>query len=255
MLLCIDIGNSNIGWGIFQKSKLKTFWRTATVRDKTSDEWGLEASLFLQKLGAEKLIKKIDGIAISSVVPPLNSPFQEMCQKYFCCSPRFAGESLKIPLSISTDHPEEVGADLLVGAYSAFKQYGGPVIVVDFGTATTFSAVSKKGEFLGTSIAPGIAISAEALFSRAAKLPRVQITAPPSPIGKNTIHCMQSGLLYGFVGQAEKIIQMIKKELGNNVKVVATGGLADLISNETAEIQKVDPNLLLQGLMLLYEKL
>ncbi len=251
MLFCIDIGNTNIGWGVFEGEKLTASWRTATVRDKTGDEWGLEAILFLREFGINE--KKINRLAISSVVPPLNFPFKEMGKTYFHSPPLFAGESLKIPLKVSTDHPEEVGADLLVGAYSAFKQYGGPVIIVDFGTATTFSAVSKSGEFLGTSIAPGIGISAEALFSKAARLPRIQIEKPPSPIGKNTIHCMQSGLFYGFIGQAEKIIQLIKKELGAKTKVIATGGLSHLISSGTHKIQKVDPNLLLDGLRLLIE--
>jgi type III pantothenate kinase len=252
VILCIDIGNTNIGWGVFENNTLRVSWRSATNREKTADEWGLEALQFFSHFQLSS--KEIKALLVSSVVPPLNFPFKEMGKRYFHLEPLFAGENLKIPMPILTDHPTEVGADLLIGAYSAFRQYSAPVIVVDFGTATTFSAVSPKGEFLGTAIAPGIAISAEALFSKAARLPRIQIKKPPAPIGKNTIHSMQSGFLYGFAGQAEKIIQLMKKELGEKTVVVATGGLADLVAHETKEIHHVDPDLILKGLNWLHHE-
>lgn len=249
MILCIDIGNTNIGWGVFQHGKLLASWRTSTSRDKVEDEWGIETTLFLSHFNLSP--KEIKRIAISNVVPPLTFAFQEMGLKYFNVKPAFAGESLKIPMTVLTDHPEEVGADLLVGTYAGFKKFGGPLIVIDFGTATTLSAVSEKGEFLGTAIAPGIFISAEALFSKAAKLPRIQFLKPPSAVGKNTIHSMQSGFLYGFTGQVEKIVQMMRHELGMKTRVIATGGLAELIASETPEISEVDPHLILEGLRLL----
>ena len=251
MILCIDIGNTNVGWGIFEGGKLRASWRTVTSREKEADEWGLEATLFLKHFGLTG--KEIESVLVSSVVPPLNSPFREMSRRYFGADPLFAGEALKVPMPVLTDYPHEVGADLLVGAYSAAVQHGGPLIVADFGTATTFCAVSAKGEFLGTAIAPGIAISAEALFSRAAKLPRIQFKKPPSPIGKNTLHSMESGFLYGFVGQAEKIIRMMKQEIEGETKVIATGGLAELISAETKEISRVEQDLILVGLRLLHD--
>lgn len=253
MILCIDIGNTNIGWGVFEGEALKASWRTATLREKVGDEWGLQASQFF---GQFKLaMDRVKKIAISNVVPPLAFAFEEMGLRYFHVKPSFAGEDLKIPMPILADRPSEVGADLLVGAYAGFKAYGGPLIVIDFGTATTLSAVSQKGEFLGTSIAPGIAVSAEALFAKAAKLPRIQFAKPPSAIGRNTIHSMQSGFLYGFAGQVEKIIHMMKKDLGKACKVIATGGLAGLIASETPEISKVDENLILEGLRLLCESI
>lgn len=252
MILTIDIGNTNIGWGVFEGDQLKATWRTGTLREKVGDEWGLQASQFFSHFGLA--MSKVKRIAISNVVPPLSFAFQEMGRRFFNLEALFAGESLKIPMPILTDQPGEVGADLLVGAFAGHKTYGGPLIVVDFGTATTLSAVSQKGEFVGTSIAPGIAISAEALFAKAAKLPRIQFSKPPSAIGKNTIHSMQAGFLYGFVGQVEKIIRMMQRDLGAKAKVIATGGLADFIARETPEISKVDENLILHGLRLLCEQ-
>lgn len=253
MLLCIDIGNTNIGWGVFEGTELKASWRTGTLREKVGDEWGLQTSQFFSHFGLE--MPRVKKIAISNVVPPLTFAFQEMSRRFFDLEASFAGESLKIPMPIRTDQPGEVGADLLVGAYAGYKTYGGPLIVVDFGTATTLSAVSAKGEFLGTSIAPGIDISAEALFAKAAKLPRIQFLKPPSAIGKNTVHSMQSGFLYGFVGQVEKIIGMMRKDMVAKAKVIATGGLASFIAKETPEISKVDENLILNGLRSLCEEL
>lgn len=246
MILCIDIGNTNIVWGVFEGLDLKANWRTATDWEKTGDEFGFHVLQGLEHFRIPK--EAIQGIAISSVVPPLALPFQKMAKRYFNLEPEFAGKSLKIPMPVLTKHPEEVGSDLLVEAYAGYKMYGGPLLVLDFGTATTVSAVSKKGEFLGTAIAPGITISTEALFLKAAKLPRIEFSKPRTAIGKNTIHSMQSGFLHGFVGQVEKIIQMMKKELDPKTCVIATGGLAELIAGETPEITQVEPNLILFGL-------
>lgn len=250
MILCVDVGNTNIHWGVFEQENLRCTWRTATIREKTGDELGLECLHFLEWFQIDK--NKISAIAVASVVPPLNFSFHEMGGKTFGCKPFFAGELLPIPMPILTKDPKEVGEDLLVEAYQGLKKHGSPLIVVDFGTATTFAAISKNGEFLGTAIAPGIAISAEALFAKAAKLPRIKIEKPPLVIGDNTVHSMQSGFLYGFVGQVEKIIGMMKLQLGSTTKVVATGGLAELIAKETKEISIVDENLILEGLRELY---
>lgn len=252
MILAIDIGNTNIGWGVYASGELKASWRTATVWEKTADEWGLEASRFFDHFKIKH--GDIERMAISNVVPPLTLAFHEMGKRYFDCEPFFAGESLPIPMPVITDQPREVGADLLVGAYAALKRYGAPLIVVDFGTATTFSAVSEKGEFVGTAIAPGIAVSQEALFAKAARLPRIKLAKPPSAIGKNTVHSMQSGFLFGFVGQVEKIVQLMRGDLGGKTRVVATGGLAGFIARETSEIHHLDENLILEGLRLLVEE-
>lgn len=248
-LLAIDIGNSNISIGVYKNKKLACVWRITTRHNFTSDELGISIIQFLEYFLIN--YKEIDEIAISNVVPPLEYSIKEMVKRYFNLNPWWVGNNLQYPFQIKTDNSKEVGADLLAGAYGAFKLYEGPVIVVDFGTATTFSAISKNGGYLGTAIAPGIAISAEALFSRAAKLPRIQIQPPPSPIGTNTLHSMQSGFFYGFVGQVEKIIQKFKEEL-KPAKVVATGGLAELISKETKVINFLNPNLVLDGIHLLY---
>ena len=249
ILLAIDVGNSNISIGVYKNKKLICVWRITTRHNFTSDELGISIIQFLEHFSIN--YKEINEIAISSVVPPLEYPIKEMVRNYFNLNPWWVGNNLPYPITIKTDNPKEVGADLVAGAYGALKLYGLPIIIVDFGTATTFSAVSKNGEFLGTAIAPGIAISAEALFSRAAKLPRIQIKPPPSPIGTNTINSMQSGFFYGFVGQVEKIIQKFKEEL-KSAKVVATGGLAELIAKETKVVNFLNSNLVLDGIHLLY---
>lgn len=252
MILCIDIGNTNTGAAIYNGKHLLASWRVKTDREKTADEWGLLFAQFFHYHGLEA--EGIVDLVISSVVPPLDRPFHDMANRYFSRSPLVVGSTLPYPLKIQTHHPQEVGADLVMGCAGAYFRYGGPVIVVDFGTATTFTAVSKRGEVLGVAIAPGLMVSAEALFSRAAKLPRIEIRKPPSPIGKNTLHAMQSGFLYGFVGQSEKIIEKMKEKLGGKTRVVATGGLADLIAGETRSISVVDPNLVLEGIRISYER-
>lgn len=252
MILCIDIGNTNIVSGLFKSNKLIASWRLSTQKNKTADEWWLAFKNLFQHYGYPT--SSLEAIVISNVVPPLQTPFEEMCQRFFQLKPLTIGENLPYLIKINTHDPREVGADLVAEATAAFILYGGPVIVVDFGTATTFTTISKDGEFLGTVIAPGIGISAEALFVKAAKLPRIQIKKPPGVIGKNTIHSMQSGLFYGFVGQVEKIILQIRQELNEAPRVVATGGLASLIAEETTLVDEINHNLVLEGLRIIYEK-
>ncbi|MCL6560372.1 MAG: type III pantothenate kinase, partial [Firmicutes bacterium] len=199
-------------------------------------------------------MNSIKALIISSVVPPLNFTLEQMSRKFFNLTPLVVGPGIKTGLSIKYENPREVGADRIVNAVAGYNRYGGPLVIVDFGTATTFCAISARGDYLGGAIAPGIGISTEALFARAAKLPRVEVVRPSSVIGKNTVASMQSGIYYGFVGQVQEIVQRIKKELGEDTKAIATGGLAQLIARETTSIDHVDPFLTLTGLRLIYEK-
>lgn len=245
MLLAIDIGNTTIVFGIYKKDELRGHFRIATDKGKTSDEyWEIISSLIKGKISAS---------IISCVIPPLTSVFAQMVRDYFQVEARFVeGTNTKFP--ILYDNPKEVGADRVVNAIAAFRLYGGPVIVVDFGTATTFDVISKKGEYLGGAIAPGINISVEALWTKTALLPKVEIIKPKTVIGKNTIESMQAGIFYGFVGQVDEIIMKIKEELNLEPKIVATGGLAELISPESMYIQSINPLLTLQGLKIIYQE-
>lgn len=247
MLLAIDIGNTTIVFGIYKKDELKGHFRIATDKEKTSDEYGeIISSLIKMSQG------KISAAIISCVVPPLASVFAQMVRDYFQVEARFVeGTNIKFP--ILYDNPKEVGADRIVNAIAGFRLYGGPVIVVDFGTATTFDVISEKGEYLGGAIAPGIDISIEALWTKTALLPKVEIIKPKTVIGKNTIESMQAGIFYGFVGQVDEIIMKIKEELDLEPKIVATGGLAKLISPESRYIQSINPLLTLQGLKIIYQ--
>ncbi|WP_066634366.1 type III pantothenate kinase [Desulfolucanica intricata] len=252
MLLVFDVGNTNIVLGLYKGKKLIENWRISTDRCRTVDEYGI----LLRELFASHNVSAgtVRAIAISSVVPPLMTTLEQTSLKYFKIKPLFVGPGVKTGLPIKYDNPREVGADRIVNAVAGYELYGGPLIIVDFGTATTFCAISEKGEYLGGAIAPGIGISAEALFTRAAKLSRVDIIRPEAAIAKNTINSMQSGIYYGFVGQVKELINRFKQELGENSYVVATGGLASLIAKEANNIDKVDPFLTLTGLRIIYER-
>ncbi|TEU02164.1 MAG: type III pantothenate kinase [Dehalococcoidia bacterium] len=251
MLLAIDIGNTNIAFGVFDGETLRATWNVATDINKTADEY---AVLLLNLLPREGLAPTdIDHVSIACVVPPLLTIFEELSQRYFKIPPLIVGPGVKTGVSICTDNPREVGADRVANAAAAHHLYGGPLIVIDFGTATTLDALSKEGDYLGGAIAPGIGIAAEALFERASKLPRVELIPPEHAIGKNTVTTMQSGIIFGYVGLIEGLVTRIKQELGGEAYVVATGGLAEVIATETKVIDTVDMHLTLIGLRLIHE--
>ena len=251
MLLVIDIGNTEIVSGLFKGETLAGQWRIATHLHKTADEYGLQL-LQLLKI-RHYAADQIDGVIVSSVVPPLTSIFVEMIAHYFSVHPMIVSEKLKTGLTIRYENPREVGADRIVNAAAAFDLYGGPLIIVDLGTATTFCAVNEAGDYLGGAIAPGMALSAEALVNRAAKLPRVELCQPETIIGQDTVSSIQSGLFFGYVGLINEIIQRINQEMGTKPQVIATGGLVGLIASECRGITKIHPTLTLQGLMIIYK--
>lgn len=251
MLLAVDIGNTNITIGVFNGSKLKATWRVATGVHRMPDEY---ASLMLHLFEHEGIaVSQITDAILCSVVPPVAGVFEEMCRRYLKVTPVLVEAGIKTGVRISMDNPREVGADRIVNAVAAHQLYGGAVIVIDLGTATTFDAVSKEGDYLGGAIAPGIAIATEALFSRTAVLPRVELTHPNRAIGRNTVAAMQSGIVFGYAGLIEGIVTRIKQELGDKAKVVATGGYAGLLARETPAIDEVNPDLTLIGLRLIYD--
>ncbi|MFQ5996571.1 MAG: type III pantothenate kinase [Dehalococcoidales bacterium] len=251
MLLAIDIGNTDITVGIFEGEELRATWHVATGIHRMADEY---AALLLNLLHHQNLkIADIKEIALCSVVPPLISTFEELFQRYFHLSPLVVGAGVKTGVSIRMDNPREVGADRIVNAAAAHQLYGGPIIITDLGTATTFDTVSKEGDYLGGVIAPGINIAAEALFMRAAMLPRVELARPKHVIGTNTTSAMQSGLIFGYVGLVEGIVARIQRELKEKAKVVATGGYAELIAKETDAIDIVNPDITLIGLRLIHQ--
>src|SRR5438067_3900431 len=252
MLLVIDIGNTNTSLGVFEREKLVAHWRLTTARSRTLDEWGVHTrNLFAL---AELNFKSIDAIAIASVVPPLNFTLKRMAEVYFQVSPLFVDHTLDTGVTILYRPPADVGADRIVDAVAAIHKYGAPCIVVDFGTATTFDAINSKGEYLGGVITPGIAISSDALFERAAKLPRVEIKRPQNVVGSSPVDAMQSGLYHGYVGLVDGILRKMIDELGGAPRIIATGGLAPLIAKGSEFIETVDEELTLEGLRLVYEK-
>ena len=251
MLLGIDIGNTNVTYGVFEGEKLRATWRTSTDVRRQADEYGA----VLLNLMAHEGIPNADltKAVIASVVPPLTAPFAEMCQRYFQISPLIIGAGTKTGMRILYENPREVGADRVCHAVAANKLYGGPLIIVDFGTATVFDAITKDGDYLGGAICPGVNLAAEALFQRASKLPRVEITQPKQAIGRNTVASMQSGLYYGYVGLVEGLVSRFQKELGGGAKVVATGGLARLVAADTRVFDAINYDLVLIGLRMLHE--
>lgn len=253
MLLVFDVGNTNMVIGVYESKKLIKNWRINTDIHKTSDEYGM---LINNLLAYDKIdIRSIDDVIISSVVPNVIHALENFCIKYCEKKPMIVGPGIKTGLNIKYDNPKQVGADRIVNAVAAIEKYGSPLIIVDFGTATTFCAISEKAEYLGGTICPGLVISSEALFNGAAKLPRVELTKPGKTICKTTVEAMQSGIIYGYVGQVEKIISIMKKELGSeDVKVIATGGLSSLIHSETDSIDYIDRFLTLEGLRLIHAK-
>ncbi|HWP98138.1 MAG TPA: type III pantothenate kinase [Syntrophomonadaceae bacterium] len=251
MILVFDVGNTNIVLGVYEGEKLLKHWRIRTDSQRTADEYGVLIKSFFDYDELNR--QDIKAVVVSSVVPSLMLELEWMANKYFSCKPLMVGPGIKTGLAIKYENPREVGADRVVNAVAAYHKYGGNLIIVDFGTATTFCVVNEKGEYLGGAIAPGIKISTEALFSRAAKLPRVEMIRPRSLIGKNTVSSMQAGIVYGFVGQVEGIINRMKKELQLEPQVVATGGLAAIIAQETNSIDIIDDFLTLDGLRLIYE--
>lgn len=254
MLLTFDVGNTNIVLGVFHDKKLIQNWRLKTDKNKSADEYGMIINQLFQYEGLS--IKEIDDIIISTVVPPVVYTLQHMSKKYFSKRAIVVGPGIKTGMVIKYDNPKLIGSDRIVNAVAAYDKYGGPLIVVDFGTATTFSAISSKGEFLGGTIAPGLKISSDALFEKTAKLPKVELETPGTVICRNTVASMQSGLVYGHMGLAQFIINKMKKEVDAKepIKVVATGGLSTLIANEIDAIDHVDKLLTLQGLRLIYER-
>ncbi|MBE5753876.1 MAG: type III pantothenate kinase [Clostridiales bacterium] len=252
MLLAIDLGNTNIKYGVFDGKKMVASFRVSSRISRTADEYGSVLVGLLSDSGIKK--SDIDGIIFSSVIPALNYTICHMCEYFFGISPLMIGPGIKTGLNIKADNAREVGADIIVNSVSAFNKYGGPIVVIDFGTATTFDVISDKCDLIGVVIAPGIKTSLEGLATKTAQLPMVELDAPKTVIGKNTKHCMQAGIIFGFAGLVENILKKIKKELGvDEITVVATGGLGEIIAKEVKMINTVDRTLTLDGLRYIYE--
>ena len=251
MLLVLDIGNTNVTLGVFEGSALKSTWRLATDARRMPDEYGFFMANIMSYRGVQP--SDITGACICSVVPPLIPTFEEVCRNYFAVQPLTVSAGVKTGISIQYDSPRDVGTDRVADAVAALKLYGGPVIVVDFGTATVFDAVSADGKYLGGALAPGINLSADALYQSTSQLRRVELVPPATAIGKNTVAAMQSGLIFGYIGLVEGMVARFKSELGPEAKVIATGGLAELMARETTVFDAVNPDLTLLGLRMIYD--
>jgi type III pantothenate kinase len=251
MLLVIDIGNTNITLGLYNGDRLGPRWRLATSHERMPDEYGIQLLGLLAHDGVD--LRTLTGVCLASVVPPLTGKIQETCRRYLLRDPLVIGAGVKTGVRIRVDYPQAVGADRVADAAAVKHLYGGPACIVDFGTATTFDAISAEGDYLGGAIAPGIGISAEALFTRTAQLPRVDLQRPPAVIGRNTVHAMQSGLIFGYTGLVEGMVNRFREELGPDMRVIATGGLAETIAQETATIQIIAPWLTLDGLRVIWD--
>lgn len=254
MLLCIDVGNTNIKYAVFDGKNLKASYRVSSRHTRTADEYGATLINLLQS--SKISVEDIDGIIMSSVIPSLNYTIGHMCEYFFNITPIMIGAGIKTGLNVKADNPKEVGADIIVNSVSAYKRYANnkPIIVIDFGTATTFDIISGNGELLGVVIAPGIKTSLEGLVSNTAQLPMIELEAPKSVIAKNTTNCMQAGLIFGFAGLVENIVKKIKEELKvEEISVIATGGMGEIISKEVSCITRIDRMLTLEGLRLIYE--
>ena len=249
-LLVIDVGNTNIVLGVYHGEELVNSWRLSTTRERTADEYGVIA----RQMVGEAFLESLDGAIVSSVVPPLNGAIAEMTRKYFGAEPLFVEPGIKTGVAIHVDNPLEVGADRIVNCVAAHATWGGPTVIVDFGTATTFDLVTADGQYVGGAIAPGLNISAEALFARAARLPRVDIKRPPHVVGSNTVVNMQSGLYFGYLGLVDGILARIKQEVSGIKRVVATGGLAPLFADDSEYIDEIAPELTLEGLKIIYDR-
>lgn len=252
LIFVFDVGNTNIVLGVYDNDELKHHWRIETNRYKTEDEYGMIIKNLFEHV--QLSFSSIDGIIISSVVPPIMFSLERMCQKYFQIKPLIVGPGIKTGLNIKYENPREVGADRIVNAVAAIHEYGSPLIIVDFGTATTYCYVNEHKQYMGGAIAPGVNISTEALYSKAAKLPRIEIARPEGIVGKNTVAAMQAGILYGYVGQVEGIVKRMKEQSKEKPMVIATGGLSNLIAQESDVIDMVDPFLTLKGLQLIYKR-
>ena len=251
MLLTIDIGNTNLTLGLFKDQKLGPHWRLATDHERMADEYGLQMLGLLEHVHIP--IQDITAVCVASVVPQLTGRVIQACQIYLGKSPFEINADIETGIKILYDAPRSVGVDRIADAAAVMQRYGGPACVIDFGTATTFNAITAAGEYLGGAITPGLNVAADALFHHTAKLPRVDLEAPPSVIGRNTVHAMQSGLLFGYVALVEGMIARFKAELGADTKVIATGGLSEIIAKHTASIDIIDPWLTLDGLRILWE--